>query len=228
MKNILKFTGYGLIFGGLAAVMIPATCQVIKSSSNIPNPPVVKIYHTPVPTPTPIVEPTPEATATPTIVPTPTVEPTPMIVPTPTPIIVPTPVLTAYEKFQQNLDVGEFNSYFTEDFFNEIGEKKSEVLLSYINNSLNSELSNLSDERVEKINRLLQRGPPQITRSGFKISRWNEYFENELSQEKTNYGHSEEELRVFMDYVNENGVDVFEKDISLYGDTVISFIIKMF
>ena len=109
MPNILKYIGYGLVFGGLATVLGLASYQAVKTSSNTP---IERTY--PTPEATPYIQPTPLPTSTPIIVPTPvptpTPEPTPTIVPTPT--VIPTPVLTAYEKFDSYLNKIEFDNDF--------------------------------------------------------------------------------------------------------------------
>ena len=233
MKNIIKPIVYGTIFTGLAAVLGLATCQNIRTSYN-PDMPVVITYPTPEPTielipytdQTPTVEPTPE----PTIVPTPTVIPTPIIVPNPTPVPtpIPTPVLTAYEKFQKNLDVGEFNSYFTEDFFNEIGGKKSIRLASYVHDALNNELSDYSDERIQDIEHFLRRGP----HSGFigndiLVTYFNDYYNSELEKSSSRifYGYEKDEITGFLNFVKENPNyinSINMSDIDLMGDIFIS------
>ena len=130
-----------------------------------------------------------------------------------------------YWKIQSDLqekDLTDFSQYFTRELISQISFEKASKLSNFVYNGLNNNLADYSDERIEDIEFLRNRGPPKgasiITSEDF-----NEFFSRDI-EKGDSYGYTQNQIQNLLDIFENNTelLDVNPNDIDLVSELILS------
>ena len=130
-----------------------------------------------------------------------------------------------YWKVQSDLQergLADFSQYFTRELVSQIGFERASKLSNFVYNGLNNNLADYSDERIEDIEFLRNRGPPEG--AGINVSEEYIEFYNIVVQRGDSYGYTLNQIQNLLNIFENNTelLDVNPNDIDLVSELILS------
>ena len=119
----------------------------------------------------------------------------------------------------------EFSSYFTREFFDDVGLERYGALASFVNNASSGTLSAHNKVRLDEIRDFLDGSNSLDWVLNFNKEDFVEYLNTELNQQVEEYGYSDEIMKEFLDYAVENREilnSINSRDVNLLGEIFVS------
>ncbi len=119
----------------------------------------------------------------------------------------------------------EFSSYFTREFFDDVGLERYGALASFVNNASSGTLSAHNKVRLDEIRDFLDGSNSLDWVLHLNRENFVEYLNTELNQQVEEYGYSDEIMKEFLDYAVENREilnSINPRDVNLLGEIFVS------